>query len=134
MNKFNGSYLGNLRTQVEHLASASRLETDAPKDNQGKGELFSPTDLLASALGTCMVTIIAIRARDKGIDLNAIDFEAEKFMQSNPRKVAKIRLKLKMKASLTKEQRSYLESEGLNCPVALSLHPDLKQEVIFEYV
>jgi uncharacterized OsmC-like protein len=133
MNKFNGSYLGNLRNQIEHLSSGSKIETDAPKDNQGKGELFSPTDLLASALGTCMVTIIAIRARDQNIDLESIDFEIEKIMHPKPRKVAKIQLQIKLKAALKKEQRSYLESEGLNCPVALSLHPDLKQEVTFVY-
>ncbi|MEX2379483.1 MAG: OsmC family protein [Vicingaceae bacterium] len=133
MNKYNGSYIGNLRCKVEHLASACRIETDAPKDNQGKGELFSPTDLLAASLGTCMLTIIAIRAKTKKIDLGNVDFKIEKVMHSSPRKVASIRLKIKMSSILTVEQRSYLESEGLNCPVALSLHPDIKQEVNFEY-
>lgn len=133
MNKFNGSYVGNLRCQVEQLASGSRLETDAPKDNQGKGELFSPTDLFTASLGTRMVTMITIRAKTKNIDLENVDFEVKKVMHPSPRKVATIRLKIKMSSKLTLEQRSYLESEGLNCPVALSLHPDLKQVVNFKY-
>lgn len=134
MNKYKGKYLGNLRCQVEHLASGSIIETDAPTDNQGKGELFSPTDILCAALGTCMLTIIAIRAKNKGIQLEDVDFEVEKVMQAEPRKVSKIRLKIKMSSKLTSEERIYLETEGLNCPVALSLHPHIKQAVTFEYV
>lgn len=133
MNKFSGKYLGNLRSQIIHLDSKSVLKTDAPKDNRGKGEQFSPTDLLAAALGSCMVTIMAIRAMDKGIQLAKIDFEIEKVMQANPRRVGEIQLKLKLPASLTMSERAYLEEEGLKCPVALSLHPDLNQKVTFIY-
>lgn len=134
MNMFNGSYQGNLRCRIEHTASGTTINTDAPKDNHGKGEMFSPTDLLATALGSCMVTIIAIRANTKKIDLGTVNFEIEKVMQSSPRKVSEIRLTIKMSKTLSLKERVYLEKEGLSCPVALSLHPELKQQVVFEYV
>src|SRR5690606_6956893 len=96
MNKYKGTYQDNLRCKLEHLESGSIINTDAPKDNHGKGEMFSPTDLLASALGSCMVTIIAIRANAKKINLGAVDFDIEKVMQSSPRKVSEIKLTIKM--------------------------------------
>jgi len=134
MNKYKGTYLENLRCKVEHIESGSIINTDAPKDNHGKGEMFSPTDLLAAALGTCMVTIIAIRANTKKINLGAVDFEIEKVMESSPRKVGELKLTIKMNKTLSLKDREYLEKEGLNCPVALSLHPELKQQVSFEYI
>lgn len=134
MNKYKGTYQDNLRCKLEHLESGSIINTDAPKDNHGKGEMFSPTDLLASALGSCMVTIIAIRANAKKINLGAVDFDIEKVMQSSPRKISEIKLTIKMNKTLTLKDREYLEKEGLNCPVALSLHPELKQQVSFEYI
>lgn len=134
MNNYKGTYLGNLRCRIKHIESGSIINTDAPKDNHGKGETYSPTDLLATALGSCMVTIIAIRANAKKINLGAVDFDIEKVMQSCPRKVSEIKLTIKMNKTLSSTEREYLEKEGLNCPVALSLHPELKQQVSFEYI
>lgn len=130
------TYLGDLRTESTHLQSGTQLLTDAPTDNQGKGEVFSPTDLLATATGTCMLTTMAIFAQRDGIELAGSGVEVSKIMsQTPPRKVARLEINLKMKTNivLTEEQIKKLENIAHKCPVSLSLHPDLEQMVSFEW-
>ncbi len=126
-------YLGELRTEATHLASGSTLLTDAPKDNQGKGEAFSPTDLLASSLASCMFTIMGIRARALGVDLAGMSCEVEKMMQASPRKVAEIRVRVQWsQLALTEAQRTELKQAALTCPVYLSLDPQLVKTILWE--
>ena len=130
------SYLGDLRTESIHLQSGSQLVTDAPTDNMGKGEAFSPTDLLATATGTCMLTTMAIVAQRDGIELAGSSVEVTKIMsQTPPRKVARLEINLQLKTNivLTEEQIKKLENTAHKCPVSLSLHPDLEQVVSFEW-
>lgn len=128
------SYLGELRTEARHLKSGETFITDAPLDNQGKGAAFSPTDLLATSLGACMVTIMGIAARTHGIPIGKIEISVSKFMASNPRRIEKIGLILEIEdRGYTDHQKNLLETAGRNCPVAKSLHPDLVQEVQFIY-
>jgi putative redox protein len=130
------SYLGDLRTESIHLQSGSQLVTDAPTDNMGKGEAFSPTDLLATATGTCMLTTMAIVAQRDGIGLVGSSVEVTKIMsQTPPRKVARLEINLQLKTNivLSQEQIQKLENTAHKCPVSLSLHPDLEQVVSFEW-
>lgn len=130
------TYLGGLRTESKHLQSGNQLITDAPTDNMGKGEAFSPTDLLATATGTCMLTTMAIVAQRDGIELEGSEVEVTKVMsQTPPRKVARLEILLKMKANveLSPAQIQKLENTAHACPVSLSLHPDLEQVVVFEW-
>lgn len=131
------SYLGDLRTESIHLQSGSQLVTDAPTDNMGKGEAFSPTDLLATATGTCMLTTMAIVAQRDGIELAGSSVEVTKIMsQTPPRKVARLEINLQLKTNivLTKEQIKKLENTAHKCPVSLSLHPEVEQVVSFEWI
>ncbi len=132
MTLIRGSYSGNLRCELSHPSNTT-IKTDAPKDNHGEGMFFSPTDLLAASLGSCILTIIGIRARDKGIEIGNPEFTIQKTMSSNPRKVGKVGVHIKFSVELSKEDKEYLEHEGRNCPVALSLSSSLIQEIIFEY-
>lgn len=132
MTTINGQYKGDLRCFIKH-ESSSIIETDAPKDNQGKGELFSPTDLLAASLASCMVTIIAIRAKNKTIEIGIPTFHVIKTMNSIPRKVKQLKIEIHLPSTLKSTDRNYLESEAKNCPVALSLSKDLEQVVSFIY-
>jgi uncharacterized OsmC-like protein len=129
-----GEYQGNLRTSLTHKSSNSQLITDAPLDNHGKGEFFSPTDLLAAALGSCMVTIMGIRANTKNISLEPFQFQIKKIMQSNPRKVGRVEIEIICSKDILLEDRAYLEKEARECPVALSLSKDLEQRITFSYV
>ncbi|MFM2136846.1 MAG: hypothetical protein RL021_2246 [Bacteroidota bacterium] len=127
-------YLGELRTSALHLASGNTIITDAPVDNQGKGEAFSPTDLLAASLGSCMATIMGIAGRTHGIPLEGMQLKITKVMAAAPRRVATIRVDFDMpKHPFSEKEKNILEQAARACPVALSLHPDLKQEVIFNY-
>ncbi|MEA5137934.1 OsmC family protein [Arcicella rigui] len=131
------SYLGDLRTESIHLQSGSQLVTDAPTDNMGKGEAFSPTDLLATATGTCMLTTMAIVAQRDGIELAGSSAEVTKIMsQTPPRKVARLEINLQLKTNivLTEEQIKKLENTAHKCPVSLSLHPEVEQVVSFEWI
>ncbi|OZI05291.1 osmotically inducible protein OsmC [Siphonobacter sp. BAB-5385] len=130
------TYLGQLRTQGVHLKSGSEILTDAPVDNHGKGEAFSPTDLVASALGSCMLTIMGIVAQRDGIDITGTEVEVTKSMAESPRRIGQLEVKLKIKTNqpLTETRRKKLENAALTCPVAESLHPDLKQVVSFEFL
>ena len=129
-----GEYKGNLRTELTHKSSNTKLITDAPLDNQGKGESFSPTDLLAAALGCCMVTIMGIRANSKSITLKPFHFQINKIMNSNPRKVGVVEVEIICSKEISIEDRNYLEKEAKECPVALSLSNELEQKVTFSYV
>jgi len=126
-------YKGNLRCECIHLQSGTVVETDAPTDNRGKGERFSPTDSLCMALATCMITTMGIRAEDMKIDLSQTSLEVTKHMLSDPRRVGKIEIKLLMPyLALDEKDKIILQKTGDNCPVMKSLHPDL--EVVAEYV
>ena len=125
------TYLGGLRTEAQHLASQETIITDAPKDNQGKGEAFSPTDLVATALASCMITIMGIKARDLGIDLSGTQAEITKIMGTEPRRISSLQIQLTFNSSFDSKTQTLLERAALTCPVAHSLHPDLRQEVLF---
>lgn len=127
------TYLGELRTQSVHLASGSEIISDAPVDNNGKGEAFSPTDLLANSLATCMFTIMGIKAAGMAISLEGSTAEVIKEMQSEPRKISKIKIVFQMNALLDDKQQTILERVALNCPVYLSLHPDIEKDITFNW-
>jgi len=121
-------YKGDLRTTCTHLKSGSGFETDAPVDNNGKGERFSPTDLLATSLAACMITVMGIKARSMDFDLNDIKIEVLKTMAADPRRVSGIDLKFHIPASLAgidDKTKTILKNTGHTCPVAKSLHPDI---------
>lgn len=125
-------YNGDLRTTCTHLKSGSHFETDAPVDNNGKGERFSPTDLLATSLATCMVTVMGIKARTMNFDLNDIRVEVLKKMAAEPRRVSGIDLKFRIPenlASIDEKTIVILKNTGNTCPVAKSLHPDIEVTV-----
>lgn len=130
------TYLGELRTEAVHLQSGTTIITDAPIDNNGKGEAFSPTDLVAAALGSCMMTIMGIVARRDEIDLKGSQMEITKGMSAEPpRKIAKVEVKLTMLTGteLSEAEKAKLERAAYTCPVALSLHPDIEQAITFEW-
>ena len=134
MATFISRYEGSLRTISEHLQSGNKIVTDAPTDNRGKGEAFSPTDLLAAALATCILTTIAIKIADKGFSIEGAEITTTKIMASDPRRVSGIRMEVNMPPNnYTDEQKTMMEQFAHTCPVALSIHPDLKQEIIFNY-
>ena len=121
-------YNGGLRTTCTHLKSNSNFETDAPVDNNGKGERFSPTDLLATSLAACMITVMGIKARTMDFDLNDVKIEVLKNMATEPRRVSGIDLKFHIPHSLLNvddKTKTVLKQTGLTCPVAKSLHPEL---------
>ena len=128
-------YQGSLRCQATHLQSGIVLESDAPTDNRGKGERFSPTDLLCVSLGTCIITTIGIRANDMGIDINNTKLEVTKHMLSDPRRVGQIDVNVKFPPSLAidEKDKAIIERTGNNCPVAKSVHPDIKLNIAYEW-
>ena len=127
-------YDGGLRTTAQHLQSGMKIITDAPLDNQGRGEAFSPTDLLAASLGSCMLTLMGIAARNHHFSIDGTEISITKMMAANPRRVAEIKIEFTMpQNNFTDEQKQLMERAAHTCPVALSLHPDLKQTIIFKY-
>lgn len=127
-------YTGELRTEAKHLASGNILITDAPIDNQGKGETFSPTDLLAASLGSCMLTVMGIAANARQINIDGTRVTITKIMAADPRRVIEIKAEIEMPdVEYTQQQKDLLESTAINCPVAKSLHSDLKQYITFKY-
>ena len=127
-------YLGDLRTENEHIRSGQKIITDAPVDNQGKGEAFSPTDLVATALSDCMMTIMGIKARDKAIDLTGTKIETTKIMSSDPRRIGEIIVEFTFPANdFSEKDKAIFEAVTKTCPVALTLHPEVKQTVIFNW-
>lgn len=127
------TYLGNLRTESVHNKSKQVVITDAPLDNHGKGEAFSPTDLLASSLGSCMITIMGITANNHQINLETVDATVTKIMESDPRRVSEIVVEITLSGNFTEKEKKLLENAATTCPVAKSLHADLKQTVRFNY-
>lgn len=128
-------YSGNLRTMATHLRSGETIVTDAPVDNQGRGEAFSPTDLLSTSLACCMMTLMGIAAHNKGIPLNGLKARLVKHMASLPRRVQRIELHFELEGKeLDPRQRAILENAARNCPVAMSLREDLVQDVQFTYL
>jgi len=127
-------YKGDLRTEATHTRSGVTITTDAPVDNQGKGECFSPTDLLATSLGCCMVTIMGIAARTHGFNIDGTKIDVQKVMGTNPRRVVEVVIDLYFPHnSYTAKERKLLEASAKECPVAQSLHPDLKQTIRFHF-
>ncbi|MBY0478457.1 MAG: OsmC family protein [Chitinophagaceae bacterium] len=128
-------YKGELRTEATHLQSSTVIETDAPTDNQGKAERFSPTDLVATALGSCMLTIMGIKARDMQIELGAVTIDIKKHMKSDPRRIGGVDVSFQFPAhlQLDEKQKTILQNAALACPVAKSLHPDIEQNVVFNW-
>jgi len=125
-------YEGDLRTTCTHLQSNNSVETDAPVDNNGKGERFSPTDLMATSLATCMVTVMGIKARTMGFDLNGVKVEVEKIMKAEPRRVGGINLFFHFPEelrSIDDKQKQILKHTGNTCPVQHSIHPDIEVKV-----
>ncbi|MDE1193426.1 MAG: OsmC family protein [Arachidicoccus sp.] len=128
-------YKGELRADCKHLQSGTIIETDAPTDNKGKGERFSPTDLLATALGSCIITTIGIKTEDMGIDLKGTKIDVSKVMYADPRRIGEIEVNIYFPKNLNldEKQKTIIERIAHACPVSKSLHPDLKQIINFYY-
>lgn len=127
-------YEGDLRCSATHLQSGTEIETDAPTDNRGKGEKFSPTDTLCVSLATCLITTMALKARDMNVDLKETKIDITKHMLKDPRRVGQIDVTVHFpELNLSEEEKSLLETTGNNCPVAKSLHPDLKMNIQYNW-
>jgi putative redox protein len=128
-------YEGELRTVAQHTASGTRIETDAPVDNQGKGERFSPSDLVATALGSCMLTIMGMKARDLDIDLKGTRIEIQKFMKAEPRRISGISLTFHLPENLhlSEKNKTILQRAGDTCPVLYSINPDIDVQVNYNW-
>ena len=128
-------YEGDLRTVATHLQSGSVIETDAPTDNQGKAERFSPSDLVATALGSCMMTIMGMKARDMKVDLKGMKIDVQKIMKADPRRIGGINLTFHFPTDLQtdEKQRIILERAAHTCPVIYSIHPDIEVKVEFNW-
>ena len=125
-------YEGDLRTRLTHIYSGNEIITDAPLDNQGLAQAFSPTDLVARALGSCMMTIMGIKARGMNIDLKGTEIEITKVMASEPRRISEVHATIKFPPNnFSDKEKTILENAAKTCPVAHSLHPDIKQELVF---
>jgi uncharacterized OsmC-like protein len=124
-------YLGNLRTTATHLASEKIIITDAPVDNHGKGEAFSPTDLVATALASCLITIMGIKAKNLEVEIDGTKAEVTKVMGTEPRRIVEVKIDVFFPKSFDEKTQKILENAGLTCPIANSLHPDLNQRIRF---
>lgn len=134
MSSISGQYQGSLRTRATHLKSGNSIITDAPPDNNGKGEAFSPTDLVCAALSSCMMTLMGILAEREGIDLTGLKSDVVKIMASNPRKIAEIQISFHHPNLIASDiQRKKLKNAALTCPVALSLSDQVKQTISFNW-
>ena len=133
MSRANIVYQNNLRTEAEHIATGEKIITDAPVDNNGKGEAFSPTDLVATALGSCMITIMAISANKYDIDVTGTNASVKKVMGYEPRRISEISIDINMNKNIEEKDRKRLERAALACPVHNSLHPDLEKKIRFIY-
>ena len=127
------TYLGDLRTECEHTASSATFITDAPVDNQGKGEAFSPTDTVATALASCMFTIMGIKARDHQLNIKGTTAEVVKTMGVDPRRITGIKVAINFPSTYSEKERKILERAAKTCPVLYSLHPDIKLDIDFLY-
>ena len=134
MASMSGIYLGGLRTQDMHQKSGNKIITDAPLDNNGKGEAFSPTDLVCAALSSCMMTLMGMVAERESIDMTKMTSEITKIMAANPRKIAEIQIRFSRPGLLgTMEQKQMLKNAARTCPVALSLAESIKQSIEFDF-
>ena len=124
-------YLGDLRTEATHVQSGTKIITDAPVDNQGKGEAFSPTDLLSASLASCMLTIMGIKARASNINIDGTTCSITKIMAADPRRVAEIVINFKFPKEYSEKEQQLLERAALTCPVYYSVHENLKKTVTF---
>lgn len=132
MVRIDATYDGDLRCTATHEPSGAKLITDAPVDNMGKGESFSPTDLLATSMLTCVMTIVAIRADSKEIDVSGMTGSVEKTMAASPRRVAKLEVVVNLPSGISMEDRAWLITEGCNCPVCVSVSESMEVDVTFQ--
>lgn len=128
------TYTGNLRTKSEHLRSGDSFITDAPVDNNGLGQAFSPTDTVATGLASCMITMMGIKANGLEVDLTDSTAEVTKHMAPNPRRISKIEVILNLPSNISQKNRKILEHTANTCPVLYSLHPDIEKEISFHWV
>lgn len=127
-------YLGDLRTEITHLQSGNKITTDAPTDNHGKGEFFSPTDMFATSLASCILTIMGISAKNYGFDIDGTEVTTTKVMGTNPRRVVEIIVEMTFPHNnYTDKERKLMELAAKECPVANSLHTDIKKTITFKY-
>ena len=126
-------YDGDLRTTATHLKSGCIISTDAPTDNKGKGERFSPTDLFATALGSCMLTIMGITSQIHGFSINGSKIEINKTMGKNPRRVSHIKIIININGEFSDKEKQLLMNVTEHCPVSKSIHPDIIEEVVFNF-
>lgn len=126
-------YQGDLRTECEHIQSGNKYITDAPLDNQGKGEAFSPTDNVATSLASCMFTIMGIKAKDMNLNLKGAYAHVTKHMAANPRRISKIEVAFFLNPDFNEKEKTILENAAKTCPVIYSLHPDIEKAVSFKY-
>jgi len=127
------TYLGDLRTSSIHVQSGSEIISDAPLDNNGKGEAFSPTDTVANGLATCMFTVMGIKAREMNVDFSGATAEVTKIMAAEPRRIAEIHITFEMNIAADDKTKTILERTGMTCPVHYSLHPDIKRVIVFNW-
>jgi uncharacterized OsmC-like protein len=125
------TYLGELRTSSIHLQSGSEIISDAPTDNNGKGEAFSPTDTVANGLASCMFTVMGIKAQDLGVDFSGSTAEVTKIMAAEPRRISEIHINFNMNLAADEKTKTILERTAMTCPVFYSLHSDIKKEISF---
>lgn len=127
------TYLGALRTECLHVKSGDTFITDAPVDNNGKGEAFSPTDTVATAMASCMLTVMGIKAEDMNVDLTGAQATIEKVMASSPRRISAVRVEVNIPVRPSEKDIRILENTGRTCPVLLSLHPEMEKEIRFNW-
>ena len=132
MVRIDATYDGNLRCTATHEPSGAKLITDAPIDNMGKGESFSPTDLLATSMLTCVMTIVAIRADSRELDVTGMTGSVEKYMAANPRRISKLEVIVNLPSDLSMDDRAWLITEGCNCPVCVSVSESMEVDVTFQ--
>ena len=126
-------YTGSLRTEAEHLKSGAKIITDAPTDNHGKGEAFSPTDSVATGLASCMLTVMGIKAEELKVNLKGTTAEVTKTMAANPRRISKVEIMINFPETYSEKTRKILENTARTCPVMQSLHPDMEKLISFKY-
>lgn|SRR5690625_3379843 len=127
------TYLGSLRTENKHIQSGNTYITDAPVDNHGKGEAFSPTDTVATGLANCMITVMGIKAAELQIDMEGTTAAVTKTMAANPRRISKIEVVLDFPSGIDSKSQKILENTGRTCPVLQSLHPDIEKIIVFNW-
>ncbi len=127
------TYIGDLRTSSIHLQSGSEIITDAPTDNNGKGEAFSPTDSIANGLASCMFTVMGIKAQEMGVDFSDSTAEVTKIMAAEPRRISEIHVSFDMNLAADEKTKTILERTAMTCPVFYSLHPDIIKVIVFNW-